>query len=284
MRDVERLESTSVAAGTSLKGAQLARRLDSRRLPALALGLAAAASVALTGPTLAQETIRVGAAPFAGPVTFMNPETETFGGYMVDLMVEIAAANGFEVEFIPLLVQDLGPALATGDIDIVAGIIVDIPPIREAFLLSQPIYPFTEGLFVAADDPGTYTSLADLEDKRVAIQIGTYDDTVEGADVGIEVVRVESILDALAAVDSGEADAAIVGGPTGAYQLFLGNYPNTRRAEAYQPFATVQGVMAVRMEDVDLMHSINEAIDQLTDDGTLTTIFAQYGATYVPMD
>lgn len=257
---------------------------ENARSAIVALSVAVGTAIVFVPSATAQDVLRVGAAPFAAPVTFMDAETENFGGYMVDTVAEFAEMNGFTVEFVPLLVQDLGPSLANGDIDIVAGIIVDVPAVREAFLLSRPIYPFTEGLFVAADDPATYNSIGDLAGKRIAIQIGTYDQLVEGMDLGIEVVPVESILTALAAIDAGEVDAAIVGGPTGAYQLFLGNFPNTQRAESYEPFAVVQGVIAVRMEDTDLMEMINSGIDQLEEDGTLAEIFSRYGAAYTPLD
>ncbi len=122
--------------------------------------LAVAAAVLAT--PLAAETLKVGAYPANPPWEFKNEQSE-FEGFEVDLVKEIGARLGAEVEFEDLGFQALFAATSSGRIDMAISTIT----ITQERLQSQD---FTQGYYdsdLGLVSNGDAKSLADLKGKPV---------------------------------------------------------------------------------------------------------------------
>ena len=75
-----------------------------------ALGAAAIMTIAMAGPALAQSALqdilnggvlKVGTTGDWNPMTMKNPATNSYTGYDIDVMTELAKDLGVKVEFVP---------------------------------------------------------------------------------------------------------------------------------------------------------------------------------------
>src|SRR4051795_1123719 len=85
-------------------------------------GLAAVAGLAIAAaaPASAQQVLKVGSTPTGIPFTFLDTQTNTIQGIMVDIARAIGKAEAFEVQIEPMQFSALIGSLTSNRIDIIA--------------------------------------------------------------------------------------------------------------------------------------------------------------------
>src|SRR5271157_5711432 len=139
-----------------------------------ALTIAALATVACTGVCHAQTpTYNVGSTPTGIPFTFLDVQTNTIQGAMVDLITAIGDDAGFKVAIQATPFSTLVSSLTSNKIDIISAAMLITGPRKEVIDFSDPVFPYPAGMVVSIDDNTPYKSFAELKGQIVGAQVGT---------------------------------------------------------------------------------------------------------------
>lgn len=229
------------------------------------------------GATHAQQPpTKVGYAPFAPPVSFIDTKTNLPTGAHVDLMTAIAKDLGLRVEFHPLLGGDMLPALNAKIVDMsVSGLV--LTPITAAQAdFSNPFRTYGEAMVVKRTDTREYKSLDDLKGEAVGANAGTiYADMLQKSGLFKEVKVYGGDPVALAAVSSGEIKAYF--GSAVAAPANMARASDLQIVKTYTPRLKIESAIGFRKGQQDLVTQINASLAKLKANGTLQSIFARYG-------
>lgn len=239
--------------------------------------LALTASVALTGPALAQETLKVGSTPSGVPFTFLDVQTNEIDGVMVDIIEAIGESEGFTPDVEATQWSALIPSLTSGKIDVIAAAMYATEERAKVVAFSDPVYSYGEGLFVPKDDSTSYTSLDDLEGKVVGAQVGTaYVEPLQSSGKLKEVKVYDTIADIMRDVSLGRIDAGFGDRPIVAYQLSQGA-ADVRLVPEYESTIVGDVAIAVRQDEPELLARMNSGLAKIKASGKLDEIIAEWG-------
>lgn len=236
---------------------------------------------ALEGVTLA-----IGTSGTYAPFSFFDADGVTLTGYDVDMLKELQAILGFEVEggsYQDMDYQPLGTALGQGQLDVGAAALCATDERKKSMNFSKTYYD--AGLkVIVAEDNDKITGVEDLKsgDYTVAVQSGTlaYEyATGEGAlpESCLQVYDSQAL--AYKAVENGQADATIYDVPGTAYSISTGEIHLKMVGDE---FYTGQAPYAIAFsfdiceEYPDIIDQFNEAIDYLTENGTMDELKAKW--------
>lgn len=238
-------------------------------------GLAAAAVC----PSHAQvPTLKVGSTPTGIPFTFLDTQTNTIQGIMVDLITEIGKDAGFNVQIEPMQFSALIGALTSNRIDIISAAMFATAARREVINFSDTVYTYGEGLFVPKADTKDYITIQELRGKVAGVQVGTaFVKPLQDSGVFSEVKVYDTIPDIMRDVNAGRVAAGFADFPIVAYNLQLGRFPDVRLVRSYK--ATIPGSVAIglRKSDTELLGRINASLAKLKANGTVTRVLAKWG-------
>ncbi len=211
------------------------------------------------------------------PFEIGTPENGNFGGFDKDLMDAIAAKLGLKPTYQNSDFDTIFRDLASGQFDIVAAA-ATITPAREKVVdFSHPYYEAQQALVVASGSD--IASTDDLSGKIVGAQQGTtgQDYAKNQTDAG-EVRGFQKGADALAAVTTGQVDAAIVDQPFAADAVDK----QGGGIEIAQVIPTDEVYGFPVAPGNPLGDDVNKAIDELINDGTINDLYQKYFSTDAP--
>ncbi len=226
----------------------------------------------------AQEKLKIGTNTNGAPWSFHDQKTNTDQGISVELIAAIAKDAGFQIEFVPMTLAELIPALNSRKTDIIAANLL-ISAERKALVdFSDPIAPGGDGLAVPKSDNKAYRTLDNLKGLKVGTQAASpYGTIVEKSGLFPDLKIYPDGQTAMRAVTSGEINAGVVGANLAAYQIKLGNFPNVQLVKSWKPLFSSDDAFSVRKSDGDLLKKINTSLAKLKADGTLKAILSKYG-------
>ena len=137
-------------------------------LPAVALAQSALDEILSTG------VLKVGTTGDWNPMTMKNPATKSYTGYDIDVMTELAADLGVEVEFVPTDWKTLVSGVTSGKYHLTGS--ASISPARaKAAGYSQSYFSLATVPLVRKEDADKYSDWEDLNtsDATVAATLGT---------------------------------------------------------------------------------------------------------------
>jgi polar amino acid transport system substrate-binding protein len=238
-------------------------------------GILLLASAACSSPEEAAYV--VGASSSGVPFTFLDVESSSPRGIMVDIVRAVGEDAGFATEVRMLPFNALIPSLTSGRIRLIAAAMVITPARQEIVDFSDPVYSYGEALVVPAADERSYRSLEDLEGKRVGAQVGTvYIDALQASGLFPEVRVYDSIADILRDVAVGRIEAGFGDHPIVAYQLGLGAHSEVRLVSSYEPRLVGSIGIGVRKGDRELLGRINQSLARLKAKGTIEKIVSEW--------
>jgi len=223
-----------------------------------------------------QPVVKVGATPSAVPFNFLDPQTNTLKGVMIDIAGAVGKEVGFTPEIAPMPFTSLVPALQTGKIQLISSAFARTPARAEAVDFSEVVISYGEALIVPAKDATAYRSFADLKGKVVGVQVGTtYVEPVKSAPGFKEVKLYDTMADMVRDISLGRLDAAFGDSPVIAHQVRqLG--AKVRLVDSYKPVIPTNIALAVKKGDSAMVAKLNVAIAKLRQDGTIRTILAKW--------
>ena len=195
-------------------------------------------------------------------------------GIEVDIMNLICAELGVEAEYVQMDFDSVLIGIQAAKYDCAMSGITVTPARQKNMLFTDPYYNAAQVIVVA--EGSAVASKADLAGKVVSVQTGT---TAESGcqDEGIEIQAFAANADAKAALTTGKVDAWVVDNLTAIQMVEEGDglvILDEKMTE--EPYA-----FAFAMGSEDLVTAINDALAELIADGTVESIFASYGETYM---
>lgn len=207
--------------------------------------------------------LRVGIRNDSPGFAYLNIDTGEINGYEVDLMNEIGAVLGRDIEYTVVNDTTREQELKNGDIDLVIATYTITDGRKSDLVFSRPYYTDKLAFLVPKDSKAR--SVSDLNAAKVGVADNTtaVDDLNETAkSKGIEVTAVpfETFSDAKKALFANEIDAIYMD------ESLLRSYQDGRIIEEYftpQPY----GIAALK-ENAELINAVDGALDLLISDGT----------------
>jgi len=253
------------------------RRLTARLVAVLAvLWLAAACSAGAPQSTLdeVRETgvLRVGTEGTYSPFSFHDPATNELTGYDIEVITAVADELGARPEFVEAPFDALFASLQSNRFDVVANQVTRNPQREATYALSQG-YTFSDGVIVTRTDDTSISGLGDLQGKTTA-QSSTSNWAEVAEKAGARVEAVEGFAQAVTLVKQQRVDAT-VNDNLAALEYFK-TTGDTEVRVAAQTGDRSEQVMAMRQDDTELRDAVDDALDDLRADGTLTAISTKY--------
>ena len=225
----------------------------------------ALAALALATPASAQ-TLGVGMSGGYFPFTFV--EQGELQGFEVDFMNAIAEEIGAEVEFETMAFSGLIGALQSGRIDTIANQITITPEREEAFVFTQP-YVYDGAQVVTREGNEEIRGVEDLRGRTVAVNLGSnFEQLLRELPFAdeIDIRTYESNIEQDTAL--GRVDAFVMDRVSSAQVIQESPLPLQLAGE---PFSEIRNALPFRDDEEGraLRDRVDQAITTLRGDGTL---------------
>ena len=236
----------------------------------LAAAIALAALGGMSGTVHAQAVLTVGTDATFPPMEFVENGQRT--GFDVELVEAVGKAMGRKVEWVDIDFKGLIPGLISKRFDMAVSAIYITDERRKVVDFTAPYYAGGLVVMVKADNQ-TINKLADLDGKKVSVQVGTKSVSyLTEKFPKVQRVEVEKNQEMFNLVDIGRADAAVTGKPA-AFQ-YVRTRPGLRVLD--EQLTTEEYGMALRKDTPELTKAVNGAIAKLKADGTYAGIVKKW--------
>ncbi len=197
------------------------------------------------------------------------------GGEIVGIDVEIAeqvAENlGCELKIEDIAFDSIIPAVTSGKADFgLAGMTVTEKRLKSVNF-SDPYTTATQVVIVKEDSE--IAGVADLDGKKIGVQLGTTGDIYATDDVpDATIERYNKGFEAVQALLQGKIDAVIIDNEPA--KVFVAENEGIKILE--EEFAVEEYAMAIAKDNLMLLENVNKALEELKADGTLQAIIDKY--------
>jgi arginine/lysine/histidine/glutamine transport system substrate-binding/permease protein len=252
----------------------------------VAFGLSASLVLAACGGTATTETTEgeaVGAAGESGGVLTVATEPAfppfefqadngELQGFDIDLMNAIGETAGLEVQFESLPFDGIIPALQAGTVDAAISGMTITEERLQTVDFSRPY--IKAGLAIAVQDDNTEVKgLDDLEDKKIAVQIGTTGADQAAEIPGAEISTFDSAPLALQELANGNVDAVINDAPVTLDAIASGNIDGLK---VVGELLTTEFYGIALPKDSENVAVINDALMTMMENGTYAEIYQKW--------
>ncbi len=215
--------------------------------------------------------LRVATEPAFPPFEFQGPDGE-LQGFDIDLMNAIGQEMGVTIAFESLPFDGIIPALQAGTVDAaISGMTITEERLNTVDF-SRPY--IQAGLAIAVQESTTdINSIADLEGKRIAVQIGTTGAAQAAAIPNAQVSTFDSAPLALQELANGNVDAVINDAPVTLDAINSGNIAGLK---VVGELVTEEFYGIALPKGSSNLEAINTAIATLIDNGTYAEIFRRW--------
>src|SRR2546428_213938 len=218
----------------------------------------------------AQDVLRVGTDATFPPMEYVENGKRT--GFDIELVEAIGKVLNKRIEWVDIDFKGLIPGLVSKRFDMSVSAIYNTDERKKAVDFTDSYY--AGGLVAMVKEGNTaIKTLADLNGKKVAVQVGTKSVGYLTANhPKVQLVEVEKNQEMFNLVDIGRADAAVTGKPA-AFQ-----YVRTRGGQRVleQQLTTEEYGMALRKDSPELTRAVNGALAKLKADGTYAQIVKKW--------
>lgn len=210
------------------------------------------------------------------PFEMINEETGEFEGFDIELMEAIAEEAGFSVEWQNVAWDALGPALQTGQIDLIisAMTITDERAVNLQF--SDPYFTAGQVILVRADN-NDIQGPQDLAGRKVGVQAGTTGqfavEKIEGV-AADDILTFETTPDAFNALVNANVDAVVADLPVVAE--FVKNNPQAGVKQVGSNFTVEYYGIAMRHGEPELLQLVNRGLAAVKASGRYDEIYNKY--------
>ncbi|NJN03065.1 MAG: basic amino acid ABC transporter substrate-binding protein [Leptolyngbyaceae cyanobacterium SL_1_1] len=228
-----------------------------------------------SGPAASESpegTFRVATEP-AFPPFESQSESGELEGFDIDLMEAIGAEAGLDVEFESLPFDGIIPALQAGTVDAAISAMTITAEREETVDFSQPYFKAGLAIAVREDSASEITSLDDLQNKKIAVQIGTTGADKAAEIPGAEITTFDSAPLALQELSNGNVDAVINDAPVTLDAIASGNLSGL---EVVGELLTEEFYGIALPSGSDNVDTVNEALNTLIENGTYAEIYRKW--------
>lgn len=245
------------------------------------VGLAIVASLAwyIQTPqaTPTSNDLIIGISPDYPPYAQIDLETGLIVGLEVDIVNEIARRLNKNLIIKDMPFNSLIIELIAGQIDAIAAGLTPTPERKKNILFSHAYIDNDENMIVSKKNSPAITSVQDLHEKQIAVNIGYTADTYLSHHPEINLIRLKSPSDGFVALQSDSVNGFAVA------KSIFDNFAQTHPAIAdeYQTFILPSSAdacaLAYAKYNAILQAQIDPVIDGMIADGTMLTIKKKWG-------
>jgi len=214
------------------------------------------------------------------PFEFVDPATSARKGMMIELAAWISTEFGFHADFTDAVFLDAQRDVLEGRADVLTSFFYSEARDRQ-FDFTDTVFDIPATIFVSADRPDI-TSLADLRDKRIAMQRGDYaEDFLRGKKIPFTLIETDEFASAARAVLEGRADALIGDEQIVLYFLYShGLYSQMKTVG--EPLYVGHNAMAVKEGNTLLRSILDKGIARARESGALERISWKWAGRHLP--
>ena len=204
------------------------------------------------------------------PFEFVDARDGKLKGMMIELAGWISTEYGFHAEFRDTTFIQAQEAVQRGEADVLTSFFYSEARDR-LFDFTDTVFEIPASIFVAVERPDI-AHLADLANKRIAIQRGDYAEAfLKGRDIPFELVPTDDFDDATRAVLEGRADA-LIGDEQIVLHFLYRTGLNTQMKRVGEPLYVGRNAMAVREGNAMLHGILDKGIARARASGALERI------------
>lgn len=198
-------------------------------------------------------------------------EGEEFVGIDIEIATAIAAKLGGTLEVVDMEFDSIITSVTKGEVDFgMAGMTITDERLLEVDFTSS-YATGVQSIIVA--EGSDIVSVDDLAGKKIGVQLGTTGDIYASDDFGAEnVTQYGKGADAVIALKGGDVDAVIIDNEPA--KAFVAE--NEGLVILDTDYAIEDYAIAVKKGNTELLDDINDALEALTNDGTIDAIIAKY--------
>ena len=217
--------------------------------------------------------VRVGTEGTYPPFSFHDPSSNDLTGFDIEVIKAVADEAGWDLEFVEAPFDSIFPALDSDRIDVIANQIT-INPDREARYLFSTPYTYSRGVIVTAADNDDIKTLGDLKGK-VAAESETSNWADVARDAGAEVRSVDQLAQAAELLTQGRVDVLVNDSIAVLDYLASTGSDDIKIAGEAGDEVSAQA-LTFRQDEPELQQQADDALEKLTEDGTLGEISEDY--------
>ena len=230
----------------------------------------------LTAPTIAQDRekpLRVALTGKYPPFSYYDQQG-SLAGFDVDVSSEITKRLGREVEIVATEWDGILAGLLARKYDAIIGSMAITAERAKKVNFSEPYYQSGAQLFIHRDNPAKVYAIEECDGLKVSAVLGeTFQRYLEQNHPGIEVVTLKSSVEIFELLEQKRVTGFVSDRLVGSWQI----------KSADRPFVPVGDMLyaekmaiPVRKEDTQLLADINQALQQMRQDGTMRAIHNKY--------
>ena len=238
----------------------------------LVLAIVGVLLVCGSGLTLAAEVLKVGSDVAFPPFEFIDDKTKAPTGFDIELIKAIGKAMGADMQIVNTAWDGIIPGLITGNYDIIISAMTITDERAAAVNFSDPYFS-TGQVIVVKKGTTSISEPADLNKKKVGVQIGTTGHWSAEKIKGVEIKAYQTAPEAFMALKAGQIDAVVIDQLV-AIEEMQANPGKT--VIVGEPFTVEYYGIAVKKGRSDLLKRINKALAQIKADGTYDKIYDKW--------
>ncbi len=251
-----------------------------KKLMAMLLASAMVFSLAACGAsedTENKDTLKIGFTYFE-PMNYLDDQGE-FVGFETEFATAVCEQMGVKPEFVEINWDSKVMELESKNIDCIWNGMTITPELQEALTISDPYIKNYQVIVIRSENADLYTDTASLAGKTVEAEAGSAGEAAIADDENLSqatYVSVTKQTDALLEVKTGAADAAVMDFVLANALAGKGDYSDLMVIPGLELSVEEYGV-GFRKDDTELAGKVNDAMQALIDDGTLSTLAEKYG-------
>ena len=196
---------------------------------------------------------------------------DQYDGIDIAIAKQIGTDIGKEATINNMEFDSLLIALQNGQVDaVIAGMTVTDER-KEAVDFSTPYYTATQVMIVKEDSD--IQKAADMKGKKIVVVQGYTGETCV-QDLGYEYEAFKKGSETILELTNGKCDVVVIDSATA--EKYVADNEGLKIVEDPDTFAAEEYGIAVKKGNTELLNQINDAINKMLDDGTISDISAQY--------
>ncbi|MGI6019871.1 MAG: basic amino acid ABC transporter substrate-binding protein [Lachnospiraceae bacterium] len=194
-----------------------------------------------------------------------------YDGIDIAIAQKIGEEVGMEVSMENMEFDSLLVALQNKQVDAVIAAMTVTDERKESVNFSTPYYQATQVMIVPEDSD--ITCAADMEGKNIAVVQGFTGDTCV-QDLGFDRTAFKKGTECIMELVNGKCDVVVIDSATA--EKYVSDNEGLKIVEDPSVFEGEEYAIAVNKENTELLETINKAIEKMLEDGTISSIAAEY--------
>jgi ABC-type amino acid transport substrate-binding protein len=201
---------------------------------------------------------------------FSFRENNKIVGFDIDIIKEIAKRLNKEIIIKDLPFEALLPKLQLGELHVLAAGMTPTKERAKKILFTKPYVENDPLLIITLNSTPALTSLEDLKGKNIVVNEGYTSDLYLSEFEAINIIRLATPAEAILALQSKRADAFVAA--QSSVQLLLKKWGISYFQIAPLANTTEKYALAISQHHLKLLPLIQEVLDDMNNDGTLTSL------------